>query len=128
MKAMMSQEGEVTVVHVSGRLDINQNHPFRQACLAEFARKKVVFNLSDLSFVGSTGIQSFFQIIEDLYQANSQKVRVVGLNQDFQRLVGLKSEFKIPCLPSVYEAKVSFEETHLAFSQETTEGALPKND
>lgn len=110
MRATLIQEGEITVVKVSGRLDINQSFPFRQVCLEELSEKKVVFNLSELSFVGSTGIQSFFQIIEDLHQRDDQKIKVVGLHSDFHRLVSLRPEFKIPCYKNFEDAKVSFEQ------------------
>ena len=110
MKTQLSQAGDVTVVKVSGRLDIDQTGYFRQACMTQLTERKVVFQLSELTFVGSTGIQSFFQIVQELHTKAPFGVRIVGLHQDFQRIFQLRPETTAtPCLNHIDEAIQSFQ-------------------
>lgn len=110
MQTLVSQTGDVTVVKVSGRLDIDQAGTFRQACLNRLSEKKVVFNLSELSFVGSTGIQSFFQTVQELHRRTPFGVRLVGLHHDFQRILKLRPELMaLPCMLQVVDAINSFQ-------------------
>lgn len=86
MEALFYQSGEVTVVALKGRLEIEKTHAFRQACLSSLKGKKVVFCMQDLNFVGSTGIQSYFQIIREFSHGNAVRAKVAALKPDFQRL------------------------------------------
>jgi anti-anti-sigma factor len=110
MQTFVSQNGDVTVVKVSGRLDIDQAGTFRQACLNRLSAKKVIFNLEELTFVGSTGIQSFFQTVQELHLRAPYGVRIVGLHHDFQRVLKLRSELVTPpCLLQMADAFTSFQ-------------------
>ncbi|MNT72837.1 hypothetical protein D3C72_2114750 [compost metagenome] len=42
--------------------------------------------MKNLNFVGSTGIQSFFGVLNELKAHKKMDVRISGLNPDFQRL------------------------------------------
>lgn len=101
------QDGDVMIVRVSGRLDITRSTFFRKACFHELMDKKVIFQLSELTFVGSTGIQTFFQVVKDLHTQNPYGVRVVGLSSDFLKVFHLHSD-SAPCLSSLHEALSSF--------------------
>lgn len=87
MEAKFYKDGEFTVVALSGRLEIEKTHAFREACLTSLHGQKVIFCMKDLSFVGSTGIQGFFQIIREFNHRNLNKVKIAALKPDFQRLV-----------------------------------------
>lgn len=86
MNAQMSLQGEVTIVSLSGRMDIEKAAFLRTACIKQFQNKKVLFCLNALHFVGSSGIQSLFQMMEELKASYGCEVKMAGLNQDFQRL------------------------------------------
>jgi anti-anti-sigma factor len=86
MEAKFYQTGEVTVVALKGRLQIEKTQAFKQACTESLRGKKVVFCMKDLHFVGSTGIQTYFQIIREFSLNNSFKAKVADLKPDFQRL------------------------------------------
>lgn len=73
-----------TVIKISGRLDIDKTPLFKNACLQQFQGQKIIFSLHNLNFVGSTGIQSFFQAIREI-QTNNQ-CKIVGLSADFKRV------------------------------------------
>lgn len=87
MEAKFYQKGDVTIVAVSGRLSIEKTPAFRAACLQGLKGKKVVFCMKDLNFVGSTGIQSFFQVIREFNQSKHFSAKVADLKPDFHRLL-----------------------------------------
>lgn len=119
METQLSQTGDITVVKISGRLDIDQTGVFRRACIANLSAKKVVFFLSELTFVGSTGIQSFFQIVQELHSTSPHGVRIVGLNPDFQRIFRMTAETNTAvCLSHMTEALDSFQAKAQEFSCE----------
>jgi Anti-anti-sigma regulatory factor (antagonist of anti-sigma factor) len=86
MEVKLLLDGDITVISLSGRIDIDKTQAFKSACLQNFTHKKVVFCLKNLNFVGSTGIQSFFGVLNDLKATKEIDVRISGLNHDFQRL------------------------------------------
>ena len=92
MDAKLDQCGEVLVVTINGRLDIDKTKPFQEACFKNLLDKKVVFNLQPLNFVGSTGIQNFFQALKEIHSKNKFGLRIAGLNVDFQRLWTIHQE------------------------------------
>lgn len=79
-------DGDIAVVALSGRIEIEKTQSFKRACLQKFCDKKVVFCLRNLNFVGSSGIQNFFTVLNDLQGNNKMNVRLAGLSPDFQRL------------------------------------------
>ncbi|MEN0059327.1 MAG: STAS domain-containing protein [Bdellovibrio sp.] len=86
MEVRLVLDGEIAVVALSGRIEIEKAQSFRRACLQKFSDKKVVFCMKNLSFVGSSGIQSFFGILNELNSTQQVNVKIAGLNSDFQRL------------------------------------------
>ena len=56
VQAKIRKDGDITVVELKGRLDFETAEPFRETCSDVLTNSKVVFNLSELSFVGSSGI------------------------------------------------------------------------
>lgn len=86
MEAKFYQSGEVIVVALKGRLEIEKTQAFKTACCESLRGRKVVFCMKDLNFVGSTGIQTYFQIIREFSTANPFKAKVADLKPDFQRL------------------------------------------
>ncbi len=86
MEAKFYQTGEVTIVALKGRFEIEKTQAFRKACQVSLKGKKVVFCMKELHFVGSTGIQSYFQIIREFSNGNTHKAKIAELKPDFQRL------------------------------------------
>ncbi len=86
MDAQVRKVNNVTIVSITGRLDIDRSLLFRKNCLPQLIGQKLAFALEGLQFVGSTGIQSFFKSIMDLAVAKNTHVKVVGLHRDFKRL------------------------------------------
>lgn len=86
MEVKLVLDGDIAVVSLSGRIEIEKTQSFKKACLQNFADKKVVFCMKNLNFVGSSGIQSFFGVLNELNTHNQMQVKVAGLNPDFHRL------------------------------------------
>jgi anti-anti-sigma factor len=85
MNAKYYYVGDLMVVEVTGRIDADQNKPFRDICQKQLADKKVIFCLDKLSFTASANLGTFFESINLIPNA-----RVVGLKSDFHRLLELK--------------------------------------
>lgn len=99
MQARFYEVGELTVVEVQGRIEPDQNKPFRDVCEKKLKNKKVVFCLDKLNFTASANITTFFesiQIIDD--------VKVVGLQSDFYRLLELKGMTNLKTFKTLSDA------------------------
>ncbi|HEX7675805.1 MAG TPA: STAS domain-containing protein [Bdellovibrio sp.] len=86
MEVKVLLDGDIAVVSLSGRIEVEKTQSFKNACLQNFKDKKIVFCMKNLNFVGSSGIQSFFGVLNDLNAANKMHAKIVGLNPDFERL------------------------------------------
>lgn len=86
MDVKLVLDGDITVVALSGRMEIEKAQAFKAACLRNFPNRKIVFCMRNLSFVGSSGIQSLFSALSDLNSSNKMNAKIAGLNQDFTRL------------------------------------------
>lgn len=88
MEAKLEQHGDVTVVSFIGKLEMEKAAPLRELCLKNFKDRKVVFNLSHLSFVGSSGLSTFVETIRILSES-SNEFKLAGAGLEFRRLINL---------------------------------------
>ncbi|MBK9322566.1 MAG: STAS domain-containing protein [Bdellovibrionaceae bacterium] len=109
MEAKFYQTGEVTIVAIKGRLEIEKTQAFRHACQVSLKGKKVIFCMKELNFVGSTGIHSFFQIIREFSTNNVHRAKVAELKPDFQRLWRSSDSGTVEIHESVSAALQSFQ-------------------
>ncbi|WP_413587538.1 STAS domain-containing protein [Bdellovibrio sp. HCB274] len=86
MELKLVLDGDITIISLSGRIEIEKTQSFKKACLTTLADKKVVFCMKNLNFVGSSGIQSFFGLLNELNVEKQLNVKIAGLTPDFQRL------------------------------------------
>ncbi len=86
MEAKMKNQGEVTIITLQGSLDIERTQPFREACIKHLLNKKVVFNMENVSFVGSTGLQAFLETIRLMSEESQHGLKVVGVRAEFKRI------------------------------------------
>jgi phosphoribosylformylglycinamidine (FGAM) synthase PurS component len=89
MEAKYYEYGQFMVIEVKGRLEPDQNKPFRDVCERLLKNKEVIFCLNDLSFTASANLTTFFESIQLI-----PKAKVVGLKTDFHRLLELKGYTK----------------------------------
>ena len=88
MKAKMSKKQDVVVVSLSGRVEVENAEPFRHACLNAIPTlgKKIVFNMSGLSFVGSNGITPFVRAIVELTEKSDSTLKFCEVGSEFQKI------------------------------------------
>lgn len=111
MIAQMSQVGEVAVISLNGRLDIEKAAHLKKVCFDKVHHKKVIFCLQSLHFVGSSGIQNLFQMMGELKTQRGMDIKVSGMNADLQRLWVHCSKDAIEFHESLDKAVQSFQMT-----------------
>ncbi len=87
MKASIEKQGDITVVVLAGTVNLEVTDPFRQVCLTHLLHEKLVFNMKDLNFVGSTGLTLFVGVIKEVNNLNDFGLKVVGAKPEFRRLI-----------------------------------------
>ena len=86
METRVKTHMDITVITITGNLDIEVTQPFKKACLDHLTQKKVVFNMQKTHFVGSTGVQPFIETIKSLSTENQHGLKLVGLQPEFKRI------------------------------------------
>ncbi len=86
MQAKIRKDGDITVVELKGRLDFETAEPFRETCNDVLTNSKVVFNLSELSFVGSSGIGAFVNTLREFSRSNPVPPRFCAVRSEFQKV------------------------------------------
>ena len=104
MQAQVKQNGDWTVVMVKGRIELEKTAAFREACLKSLSANRVVFEMSKLQFVGSTGMTEFFQCLADIEKVNGCRVHMVGLSEDFKKFVQISSAATLNAFSRIEEA------------------------
>ena len=85
MKAIMRKSDKgALVIDLKGEVDFASAEPFYQTCMSELSKKNIVFNLKNLSFVGSDGLSSFMNTIRDLRKESS--IQFCCVASEFKRV------------------------------------------
>ena len=86
MEAKFAVCGNVVVVELKGRLNLETSEPFRKTCLERLVQERVVFDLKNLNFVGSLGLKDFVETLDVMAQKSASGVRFCGVSSEFRRL------------------------------------------
>lgn len=86
MKARITSQDGVMIVHLSGYINFETVPPLRKACEKLLDCPKVIFNLRELSFVGSSGITGFVEILKEFSQNRNQPLKICAASSEFQRV------------------------------------------
>lgn len=86
MRAEITKNGDITIVSLEGQISFDTITPFRDHCMNKLKGAKVVFDLGQLSFVGSVGITSFFEIIKDVVESKALEPKFCNVKSEFQKL------------------------------------------
>ncbi len=79
MKAFIRKNDKNTfIINLKGEIDFASADVFYEICMNELSKKNIVFNLKNLSFVGSDGLTSFVNTINDLRRKSSLQFCCVG--------------------------------------------------
>jgi anti-anti-sigma factor len=108
MRAAVKRLGDVTVISIEGMLEIEYTQPFREVCLHRFLGQKLVFNMSQTHFVGSTGLNSFLDTVQKIDAGNTFGLKLVGVKPEFRRLFASLETQRLSFFEDIDRAVVSF--------------------
>lgn len=109
MQARVENRGDITIVHLIGRVDIETAGPFRKACLTQLIGKKIVFNFTKLSFVGSSGLIPFFECLHEYGDKNEFGLKFCGMGLEFRKILSATPLVRFEVLESEQQAVLSYE-------------------
>ena len=94
MKTKIKQQGNIVVISMNGHLDFETSEPLKEDLTriidqskTDSVPKKIIFNLENLEFVGSSGISSFVQTLKTFNQMAPIRPRYCNVRSEFQRII-----------------------------------------
>jgi anti-anti-sigma factor len=97
MKAQIKKVGNTIVVAVDGKLDYETQAPFKEnlkkiakaatATMTDSTPTKVIFDMENLEFVGSSGITQFIQTLKEFGTNTDQKARILKASSEFKKVM-----------------------------------------
>ena len=84
MEARWRKDGDINIIHIFGHLTYEEVDQFSEVC-NRLLDEKVIFNFDGLSFVGSSGITSFFAAIQNLTKRSRIRPKVCCLGIEFRK-------------------------------------------
>lgn len=78
MQTQITKNGDIIIVRLKGVADFESIVSLDKTCEKYFIQKKIIFNLADLNFVGSSGLSNLTEIIKKLTHQSSFKICNVG--------------------------------------------------
>ncbi|MCY4320919.1 MAG: STAS domain-containing protein [Bdellovibrionaceae bacterium] len=121
MKTRLRKARDIYFFDIEGNLDMNGVDELQSFCSNNrLTKKKIVFNLKSLFFIGSTGIDVFSQILDLMKQNNNLKIccassefQKVFTNEGFHSLLFSTEE---EAILSFYDGQLQ-QERELSFIQ-----------
>jgi len=104
--------GAVTLIEIQGQFSVEEAFALRQKCWHNYKGAKLVFNLQEASFIGSSGLIPLLKDLSNLGESSGQVVHLVGIRPEVKRLIdglGMKgfrtfgdirraiTEWAVPC-------------------------------
>jgi anti-anti-sigma factor len=96
MKTHIRKSGDTVVVSIDGKIDYETQVPLKDE-LSKIAAKdrnttdstptKVIFNLKNLEFVGSSGISNLVQTLKDFNSRSTIRPRYCHVRSEFQKVI-----------------------------------------
>lgn len=86
MEARLRKDGDINIIHIFGQLTYEEVDRFTEVC-NQLLNEKVIFNFDGLNFVGSSGITSFFQAVQNLAKRSSIRPKVCCLSLEFKKCI-----------------------------------------
>ena len=93
MKTEIKKDGVTIVVSMNGKLDFETNVPLREE-LDKIMRTqrtdstaRIIFNLENLEFVGSSGISSFIQTMKEFNSTAETRPVYCNVRSEFKRVI-----------------------------------------
>ncbi|MGK5088410.1 STAS domain-containing protein [Bdellovibrionota bacterium FG-2] len=94
MKTDIKKMGDTIIVSMEGKLDFETAIPLRENLgklskqhRTDSTAKKIIFDLENLEFVGSSGISSFIQTLREFNSTACLKPRYCNVKNEFQKVI-----------------------------------------
>lgn len=94
MKTQVKKIGDTIVVVMDGKLDFETHLPLREdlsriidQAKTDSVPKKIIFNLENLEFVGSSGISAFVQTLREFNNQAPTRPRYCNVRSEFRRII-----------------------------------------
>jgi len=91
MKTHIRKSGDTVVVSIDGKIDYETQVPLKDELLklarTDSTPTKVIFNLKNLEFVGSSGISNLVQTLKDFNHRAAVKPRYCHVRSEFQKVI-----------------------------------------
>ena len=94
MRTNVKKIGDTMVVTMDGKLDYETQEPLKQDLLrlaknvnTDSTPTKIIFNLENLDFVGSSGISAFIQTLKDFGSRSTTKPRFCNVKSEFRKVM-----------------------------------------
>lgn len=94
MKTQVKKIGDTMVVSMDGQLDFEGQEPLREnlnrilnQAKTDSVASKIIVNLENLEFVGSSGISSFVQALKDFSAHAPTRPRYCNVKNEFRRMM-----------------------------------------
>jgi anti-anti-sigma factor len=108
MQAKVENRNGIYVVSLSGQMNFEAADSLKTNCLQNFENLDVIFNLRDLSFVGSSGITPFLELLSELSRRSGPKFKICSVCSEFMRLFEVGSDDGIEIYSNEQDAYKSF--------------------
>lgn len=91
MQARIRKANDVIIVQLHGKISYESLDGFQNLCRKDLQARKVVFDLENLSFVGSSGLTNFISILQDLQRTPNLSLRFCSVSREFTKLFSTTS-------------------------------------
>jgi anti-anti-sigma factor len=115
----------VYVVQLSGQLDFESADALKARCASLFANKNIVFSLKGLSFVGSSGLTPFLELLRALLKSNGTNFKICSVSSEFMRLFEAAELFGLEVYENAEQAQLAFQYANM--QKASTESAASNN-
>lgn len=95
IKTSVRKDGNAVIVSVEGHLDFETSDSFRDSLASiesQATDARVIFDLAQLQFVGSSGISAFVQALRDFNDRAPHKPRYANVRSEFRRIMSAFDE------------------------------------
>jgi len=102
MKTQIKRIGDTVVVSMEGKLDFETHLPLREDLDRLIhppkhihAPNKIIFNLENLEFVGSSGISAFIQALQEFNSHAPSRPRYCKVGSEFRKIIQAFDEMEL---------------------------------
>jgi anti-anti-sigma factor len=99
LRANVTQQGEITVVALEGKLDYESQDVLKESLVTMMrAGRKLVVDFGGLNFVGSSGITHFIRSLYEIQESGQSPPRFCNVKSEFRKIIAaydIHGEFSI---------------------------------